>query len=962
MVGTKLYDSVSEAISGLELQCPQSCANLLLLLCTLIGIMLVWRNSINRSLGKKFTVDNDNKQNASPRWHALSTDAVLSAFNVDINQGLSDEAIERQRMLFGLNRLPEAKPRSVFVSFIVQFHDLLIYVLIGTACISLFLEHWTDAGVILAVVIVNALFGFIQEGKAENALRGIQEMLSVQALALRTGRRIVVSADTLVPGDIVHLQAGDKVPADLRLLKAKNFQVQESALTGESVPIKKCSAPVASDAVLSDRLCMAYSSTLVTTGQALGIVVATGIHSEIGRISVLVSKDKILTTPLLRQMTVFARWVTAAILLLSVIIFAFGVLVRGFSAIEMFMIVVGMSVAAIPEGLPAILSVTLALGVQNMASRKAIIRRLPAVETLGSVSVICTDKTGTLTRNEMTVRTLVTADQLIEVTGAGYDSHGEFLCNGAKTDVEQVPILAELLRAGILCNDAAVEQDQYESRIHGDPMEAALLIVAMKSGLNTHAEAKQYPRTDLIPFDTEHQFMATLHHSHVGEAMVFIKGVPERLIELCTQQSTMSGVQAINGLFWHNQIDALARQGQRVLAIAYKQGLKDQQQLLFNDLNNGLILLGLYGLIDPPRAEAIDAIKECQTAGIRVKMITGDHAVTACSIAAQLNLVNSSVAITGRELDQMDDEKLHGQIGFIDVFARVSPEHKLRLVNMLQSVGAIVAMTGDGVNDAPALRSADVGIAMGQKGTEAAKEASLMVITDDNFATIVHAVKEGRVVYENLKKAIVFLLPINGGESISINIAILLGYTLPITPLQILWINVVSSVALGMTIAFDPAEPDSMKNPPRLANESLLSAFLVWRVVLVSALFAAGIFGIFQWSILHGSTLEEARTYAANTLVVMEVFYLFSVRYLRVTHLSFQRLFNSSAVMIGIIAVFLLQAVFTYAPIMETFFDTRPVDFVHSFEIFAVGVSIFIILEVEKLIRRLLGLKSADNF
>ncbi|MDP2100279.1 MAG: cation-transporting P-type ATPase [Gallionella sp.] len=891
-------------------------------------------------------------QKADQNWHALSTEAVLSTLAVDENQGLTDGEIVRRCALYGSNRLPESKPRSVFMRFIVQFHNLLLYVLIGTASITAILGHWTDTGVILAVVLLNAVFGFIQEGKAEHALRAIRQMLSAQAMVQRDGRRITVPAEELVPGDIVLLQPGDKVPADMRLLKVKNLQIQEAVLTGESVPVEKSAEAVASDAVLSDRLGMAYSGTLVTTGQASGLVVATGAQTEIGHISTLVSQVQTLTTPLLRQMAVFARWVTAAVLLLSIFMFTFGVLVRDFSAMDMFMIVVGIAVSAIPEGLPAILSVTLAIGVQRLATRKAIIRRLPAVETLGAVSVICTDKTGTLTRNEMTVRSLVTADQVLEVTGTGYDPHGDFLHDGLGVAVEPTSIPQQALRAGLFCNDAALEQGEEEWRIHGDPMEAALLIAAMKAGLNADEEGRNYPRTDLIPFDSEHRFMATMHHSHAGEALIFVKGAPERLLEMCAQQRSASGDQALNSHYWQQQIELLARQGQRVLAAACKPAPSHSQELNFEDLNNGLVLLGLFGLIDPPRTEAIAAIKECQSAGIRVKMITGDHALTACSIAAQLNLVNSAEVITGHDMEQMNDDELRGRVQETDVYARVSPEHKLRLVSLLQTDGVCVAMTGDGVNDAPALRRADIGIAMGHKGTEAAKEASVMVITDDNFATIVHAVKEGRAVYENLKKAVAFMLPLNGGESISIIVAILLGYTLPITPLQILWVNMVSSIALAMTLAFEPGEADSMTHPPRPANEPILSGFLAWRILLVSALFAAGIFGIFKWSLYQGSTLEEARTYAVNTLVTMEVFYLFSVRYLRVSSFSFKRLFNSPAVLIGVTAVIILQLVFTYASFMEAFFDSRPVDLVHGMEIIAIGVGMFGILELEKLFRR----------
>jgi magnesium-transporting ATPase (P-type) len=923
-----------------------------LLLLILVVARVFWRVVKNRADSAKLPAATSNSQKPDQSWHTLSPEAALSALDVDETQGLTDGEIVRRRVLHGSNRFPQGKPRSAFVRFIVQFHNLLIYVLLGSASITAILGHWADTGVILAVVTLNAIFGFIQEGKAENALRGIQRMLSAQAMVQRGGRRITVSAEDLVPGDIVLLQLGDKVPADMRLLKTKNLQIQEAALTGESVSVGKCTESVAADAVLGDRLCMAYSGTLVTMGQGSGLVVATGVNTEIGRIGTLVSQVQTLVTPLLRQVTVFARWVTVAVLLLAILVFSFGVLVRGFSAVEMFMIVVGMSVAAIPEGLPAILSVTLAIGVQRLAARKAIIRRLPAVETLGSVSVICTDKTGTLTRNEMTVRSLVTAGQVFEVTGTGYDPHGGFLHNGAEIAIEQASIPLQALRAGMLCNDAALEQRDEEWHVHGDPMEAALLIAAMKSGLNVEEEGRNYPRTDLIPFDSEHKFMATMHHNHAGEAFIFVKGAPERLLEMCTQQRSASGDQPINSHYWQEQIELLAKLGQRVLAVACKPAHSHSQQLVFDDLNDDLVLLVLFGLIDPPRIEAIEAIKECQAAGIRVKMITGDHAITACSIAAQLNLTNSTGAITGHDLEQMSDDQLRCLVQETDVYARVSPAQKLRLVSMLQTDGAIIAMTGDGVNDAPALRRADIGIAMGQKGTEAAKEASVMVITDDNFATIVHAVKEGRAVYENLKKAVVFLLPVNGGESISIIVAILLGYSLPITPLQILWVNMVSSIALAMTLAFEPTEPGGMTRPPRPANEPILSQFLVWRTLLVSALFAAGIFGIFKWSLHQGSTLEEARTYAVNTLVMMEVFYLFSVRCLHVTSLSFKHLFNSRAVLIGVTAVILLQLVFTYALFMEGFFDSRPVDFVHGLEIIAIGVGVFAILELEKLFQR----------
>lgn len=891
----------------------------------------------------------------------MSTEEVLTELKTNPDHGLSDLEAETRLTRYGPNRLPEQKQRGALIRFISQFHNLLIYVLLATAVITALLDHWADTFVILGVVLVNSIIGYIQEGKAEDALQAIKNMLSSHALVLRNEKKTTIPAIDLVPGDVVMLQSGDKVPADLRLITVKNLQVQEAALTGESVPIEKRSQTVVQDAVLGDRFNLAYSGTLVTFGQAKGVVVGTGVQTEIGHISQMVSQVQTLTTPLLLQMAVFARWVTAAVIVLSGLVFAFGISVRGGDTVDMFMTVVGLAVAAIPEGLPAILTVTLAIGVQSLARRDAIIRRLPAVETLGALSIICSDKTGTLTRNEMTVRSIVTEGRTIDVSGTGYEPAGDFQCAGQYISPENDSGLLATLQTAIYCNDSTLELADGSCKIHGDPMEAALLVAALKADLNADEVVKEWPRSDLIPFESEHKFMATLHHNHQGEANIHVKGAPERLLAMCTLERTATGAQPINSEAWHAAIEYLAKQGQRVLGVASKPAKPHQSELGFNDLDDGLVFLGLFGLIDPPRSEAIAAVDECHNAGIRVKMITGDHEVTACSIAAQLNLRNSEQAITGKMLDTMDDEALMDRVQETDVFARVSPEHKLRLVTLLQRGGAIVAMTGDGVNDAPALRRADVGIAMGLKGTEAAKEASEMVITDDNFATIVHAVKEGRTVYENLKKAVVFLLPVNGGESISIIIAILFGFTLPITPLQILWVNMVSSVALAMALAFDPSAPDIMQRPPRPATEPILSGFLVWRICLVSSLFALAIFGIFEWSQQQGSSLEEARTYAVNTLVMMEVFYLLSVRYLRASSLSFQRMLNSKAVIYAVGTVITLQLIFTYAPFMEDFFETRPVDFVHGFEIIAIGFSVFGLLELEKFVRGKFFRPSAPN-
>ncbi len=915
-------------------------------------ILLLWLMSSVRRKRHDQTKTGTEPLADAPHWHTLTVAETQKTLAVDAEHGLSDADAEQRLARHGPNHLPEKKPPSALMRFISQFHNLLIYVLMVTAVITALLDHWTDTLVIVGVVLINSIIGYVQEGKAEDALRAIRQMLSSHAIVLRNGKKITLAAAELVPGDVVTLQSGDKVPADMRLVTVKNLQVQEAALTGESMPVEKNTAPVDAHAVIGDRLNLAYSGTLVSSGQAKGVVIATGADTEIGHISQMVADVETLTTPLLLQMAVFARWITAAVVILSALVFAFGMMVQGGDAVDMFMTVVGLAVAAIPEGLPAILTVTLAIGVQSLAHRNAIIRRLPAVETLGAVSIICSDKTGTLTRNEMTVRSVVTAERQLEITGTGYEPVGEFVFDGKTLDPNSDKVLMQALQTAIYCNDANVEQKHETWKVHGDPMEAALLIAGLKADLQAADALKAWPRIDIIPFESEHKFMATLHHNHQGEAIIYVKGAPERLLELCPLERTAEGDQPIQRDNWKTAIETLAKEGQRVLGVACKPAQAHQVELDVNDLNEGLVLLGLFGLIDPPRTEAIAAVKECITAGIRVKMITGDHEVTACSIAGQLNLHNSSEAITGRMIDTYSDEELLARVQDVDVFARVSPEHKLRLVSLLQTGGAIVAMTGDGVNDAPALRRADVGIAMGHKGTEAAKDASEMVITDDNFATIVHAIEQGRTVYENLKKAIVFLLPVNGGESMSIIVAILFGYILPITPLQILWVNMVSSVALAMALAFDPAEPDLMTRPPRPANEAILSGFLVWRIALVSVLFALGVFGIFYWSQEQGSSLEEARTYAVNTLVLMEVFYLLSVRYLRVSALSFKRMFNSRAVVYAIGTVITLQLIFTYAPFMERFFDTRPIDFVHGLEIIGIGLGLFLLLELEKGVRR----------
>ncbi|WP_417826053.1 cation-transporting P-type ATPase [Thalassospira povalilytica] len=889
---------------------------------------------------------------APAAWHGLAIDAVCDQLECD-RTGLSHDAVIARQSQYGPNSLPTAKPKSALVRFARQFNNLLIYVLLIASSVTAMMAHWIDTVVILAVCFLNATIGFIQEGKAEETLRAIKNMLSPSASVLRDGQRKTIPTTELVPGDVVRLEAGDRIPADIRLFMVKNFGVLESALTGESLVVTKNADPVAREAALGDRKSMAYAGTLVTTGQAQGLVVATGFQTEIGKINRLLGDVAALTTPLLRQMSQFAKILTGIILLVAVMVFAFGVVVQGMSIDATFVAVVSLTVAGIPEGLPAILTIAMAIGVQRMAGQHAIIRRLPAVETLGAVSVICSDKTGTLTRNEMTVQSVWMPDCNVNVSGIGYDPHGGFVASGVEQDADDIPGLALLTRAAMLCNDAKLVRKDDAWNVLGDPMEGALLVLAMKAGFDHDRLDETVPRLDVLPFDSSYKYMATLHHDHAGHKLIVVKGAPDRLVAMASHQRNSDGQDhEIDREKWTAGIAGLAAQGMRVLAVAIREMPASHQELTFDDVENGLVMIGLLGLVDPPRPEAISAVANCRQAGIRVKMITGDHGITAQAIGAQLGLENTERYLTGPEIDAMNQADLQQAMETTDIFARTSPENKLQLVMALQAAGRVVAMTGDGVNDAPALKRSDVGIAMGISGTEAAKEAAEMVLVDDNFASIVNAVREGRTVYDNLKKSITFLLPINGGETLGVLVALMMGVVLPISPLQILWVNMVSSIGLALSLAFEKAEPDLMARKPRNVAEPVLSGFLVWRIVFVSLLFMAGIFGSFELALMQGVSVETARTVAVNVLVAMEVFYLFSVRYLGGTSLTLRGMVGTRPVLIAISSVFVLQLIFTYVPVMHFLFETRPVSIVAGIGIIAAGIGLFVILELEKLVIR----------
>ncbi len=884
-------------------------------------------------------------------WHTLSVQDALSDVG-STGQGLSQREAEQRLTTLGPNRLPPPHRQSAWSRFLHQFHNILIYILLGAGAITAGLGHWVDTGVIIGVVVINALIGFLQEGKAEKALDAIRQMLSFQAVVLRDGTRDQISAELLVPGDIVFLQSGDRVPADLRLIKVKELRVEEAALTGESLAVEKQDHPLPVQTALGDRVCMAYSSTLVTYGQGTGVVVATGMNTEIGRISTLLGKVQPLTTPLLRKMAEFGGRLSFAILIGTIATFFFGIFLRDYAVSDMFLASVGLAVAAIPEGLPAIITITLAMGVQGMAKRNAIIRRLPAVETLGSMTVICSDKTGTLTKNEMTVQMITTATMTIDVSGVGYDPHGGFTSSGHTLLPQDYPDLLELARGGLLCNDATLEETNGLWQIQGDPTEGALITLGQKAGLTPQLEQELRPRTDVIPFESQHRFMATLHHDHVGHGFVFLKGAPERVLEMCSHQRVNGDDVTIDLSYWRERIDHLAGQGQRVLAVAFLTTDSNQRSLRFDDVEAGLTLVGLFGIIDPPRPEAIEAIRQCQEAGIRVKMITGDHLTTARTIGAQMGIGDGSQALSGQELDSLTDEQLSSLVQSHDVFARTSPEHKLRLVQSLQANGQIVGMTGDGVNDAPALKRADVGIAMGIKGTEVAKEAAEMVLADDNFASIARAVAEGRNVFDNIKKSILFILPTNGAEALVIMTAIVLGRVLPITPVQILWINMITAITLGLSLAFEPAETNVMQRPPRPPSEPILSGFLVWRIGFVSLLAVIGTFGLFVWERETGASIETARTVAVNTLVVFEAFYLLNARFFYDSVLSRKGFTGNPYIPLTIGIVLAMQVLFTYTGFMQVLFDTTAIDVFSWLRIFLVGAIIFLIIEGEKFLLR----------
>ncbi len=900
--------------------------------------------------------------NETKQWHALEGDTVVAELGTGPD-GLSAEEVARRRHLHGDNVLPGSGDESPWLMLWRQFNNPIGWLLLAAGALALVLVKYTDAVVVFAAVGVNALLGFIQEFRAGKAISSLAAMVPESALVLRDGRQVVAPASELVPGDLVTMQSGDKVPADVRLIRTKNFLVQESALTGESFPVAKATSAVAGDSPLGDRSSMAYSGTMVLQGTGAGVVVATGERTELGKISLLLRGTERLETPLTRQLAKVSRGITIAVVLVVAVLVAFGILIKQAPVGEALMVAVTLAVAAIPEGLPAVITIALAVGVRRMADRRAVVRHLPAVETLGATTVICSDKTGTLTRNEMTVQVAWVDGQEYRFAGVGYVPVGEVEHDGSRLD--DVPAgLKELLEIAVLCNDASLHADGDSWSIAGDPTEAALVVAAAKAGIAAEELRRATTRLDVLPFESENKFMATLNLV-AGTTTTLLKGAPEKVLQQCALSPGE-----------HERLveimETLARQGLRVIACASGEGNR-LAPLEQGARERDFAFRGFLGMIDPPRTEAMDAICVCRAAGIEVKMITGDHPVTAEAIGRQLGLLHPGErALRGSDLGGMDDGELQRALASTSVIARVAPEHKLRIVAALQSLGQVVAMTGDGVNDAPALKRADIGVAMGITGTDVSRDAAKVVLVDDNFASIAAAVEEGRRVYDNLIKSLAFILPTNLGLALTLSGAMFFFPTVPVeginelllamSPTQTLWINLVASVTLSIPLAFEVLEPGAMRLPPRPVNAPVFSRFLVFRLVLVALLMAAGACGLFLWEYfriagsgplsmaMHEAALSEAQTVCVTCITFTQSFYLLNCRSLRRSILS-QGVLSNPSVFAGIAVLLLLQACFIYLPPLQRLFGSAPLGLRGWVDALLVGALVMPVILLEKRVR-----------
>lgn len=886
---------------------------------------------------------------------SLPGEEVLQAV-ASSSDGLTGREAQERLARDGRNELPEPPQPSTLRRLLSQYADVLIYILIAAAVLKALTGDWVDFAVIVVVIVATGLIGFIQEGRAASALAGLRKMQSLRAQVRRDGTWGVVDSVTLVVGDVVRVRSGDRVPADVRLLGPAQLQVDESALTGESLAASKADVLNDADAGVGDRTSMLFSGTLVTSGTGEGVVVATGAGTEIGRISALVSEQDAMDTPLARQLSHLGRQLSVLIGVLAVVMLLVGRFVHGLGVDELISAAIGFAVAAVPEGLPALVTITLALGVQQMARHHAITRKMAAVETLGSTTTICSDKTGTLTQNEMTARSVVTAAAAYSVEGTGYDPVGRVTTtDGTTADLASHPDLAALVLAVGLCNDAHVEPTDEGWRVVGAPTEGALDVLAAKAGLDRTGAT----RVGAVPFESAHKFAATLDDVPSGATrLVHAVGAPDRLLDRCdTERDADGGVRPLDRPAWDRRIDELSAGGLRVLAAASRPA-DGVDALALDDLDDGLTFLGVVGIVDPPRPEATAAIAEAHAAGIRVKMITGDHRGTATAIARELGIApdhGTVRALTGAELQAMDDDGLREVVRDVDVYARTSPEHKLRIVRALQSHGEVVAMTGDGVNDAPSITRADVGVAMGIKGTEATKEAADIVLADDNFATIERAVEEGRRIYDNIRKAVVFLLPTNGAQSLVILVAVLAGLALPLSPVQILWINLATAITLSLTLAGEPAEPGIMRRKPRSPTEQVLSSRAIAVILIASVVIGAATLVVFVLERDRTGDYAVAQTSAVMMLALGQLAFLLNCRLLNGSAFTVRVLTGNRSLWVSAGALLVLQLVFTYAPFMNAWFDSTPIG-VRSWVLTAgIAVVVFVVIEAAKAVLRRTG-------
>ncbi len=894
-------------------------------------------------------------QNSAGSWHALDAAATLQRLDSDAGAGLSSPAAAQRSAEHGPNALPEPPARSVLVVFLRQFKSPLIYILFIAAALAASMGHWGDAAVILAVVVVNALVGAYQEGRAERSMAALRRLSTLQVRVLRDGQEQTLPARELVPGDILLLAAGDAVGADARLIDAAALAAAEAALTGESVPVSKRIDALPQATALADRRNMVFSGTYITAGRARAVVTATGTHTEVGGIARMTEGAEEPKTPLELRIAQFGRYLVGAALGLFVVVMVLGLL-RGLPFDDVILVAISQMVSMVPEGLPVAMTIALAVGMQRMAGRGAIIRRLSAVETLGSTTVICSDKTGTLTRNEMTVAALWLPDQrTIEVSGVGYAPQGMLSAAGQTVDAAD-PALVALLRAAVLCNDAelAPPQDEIASwTVLGDPTEAALLVAARKAGLDAAALRSQWPRDGELPFDADCKLMATRHADAAGATRpLYIKGAPEAVLRLCTAD----GAAAVRAA--REAADAMAGRALRVLGVAVIDGPQpDDDGAAMPENYDALVgratLLGLIGQLDPPREEVKVAVAECRAAGIRPIMVTGDHKLTGMAIARQLGIArDGDRAVDGAELERMNETELLEGLDHIAVFARVHPAQKLRIVEALQSRGDVVAMTGDGVNDAPALARADVGVAMGITGTEVAKSAAKIVITDDNFATIVGAVEQGRVVYANLKKVILYLFATSMAEVLVLLLALVLGYRLPLAAVQILWINIVTEGTVTVNLVMDPPDGDEMKRAPVPRNDRLLSSDMVWRVALMTPVIALSTFGWFVWRQAGDVAYELVRTETFTVLAVCQWFNVLNCQSATRSALGL-RIVRNPWLLGGLLLSIGLQGAVLYWPPLNELFHTVPIPPADLLPIVAVASAVLWVEELRKLLRRL---------